>query len=251
MARPRLIEPIYRLRPRGGIHYVNFTEAGRTRSVSTGCRERADAEAWLRRFIAGRLSTPAPRQPTVAQILDAYGRDRDGQVTAPERIGYATKALNLELGDLQPADIGQEVSRRYIRARRDAGRSDGTIGREIIVLRAALAWAVRAKWIAAAPHVEAPPRPRPRHRWLTRDEARRLIDGAVKPHVRLFIVLALHTAARRGALLSLTWDRVDLDRRLIHLALPGRANRTKRRAIVPINGRGHWFNPSRAHHINQ
>ncbi|MGH7061608.1 MAG: site-specific integrase, partial [Stellaceae bacterium] len=53
--------------------------------------------------------------------------------------------------------------------------------------------------------------------------------------VRLFIVLAFHTAARMGAILDLTWDRVDLARRRIAYSRPGRAASKKRRADVPIN----------------
>jgi integrase len=49
-----------------------------------------------------------------------------------------------------------------------------------------------------------------------RKEADTLLEGADAPHVRLFIVLALYTAARAGALLSLTWQQVDLERDLIH-----------------------------------
>jgi integrase len=33
----------------------------------------------------------------------------------------------------------------------------------------------------------------------------------VTPHVRLYIVLVYHTAARHGAILDLTWDRADFD----------------------------------------
>jgi integrase len=50
--------------------------------------------------------------------------------------------------------------------------------------------------------------------------------------MKTFIALALNTAARSGALLELTWDRVDLASGVIHL---GHSNGNKRRGIVPIN----------------
>ena len=108
----------------------------------------------------------------------------------------------------------------------------GTVIREMVTLRAALRWAMREGWIVAEPYVELPPQPRPRDRWLTREEADRLLDAAKAPHMHLFILLGLHTAARAGSLLDLTWDQVDLKTGRIHLGA-GKGN--KRRAIVPIN----------------
>lgn len=48
------------------------------------------------------------------------------------------------------------------------------------------------------------------------------------------MLLMLTTAGRIGALLELTWDRVDLDRRIIRLA-PHDIGPKKGRATVPIN----------------
>lgn len=71
--------------------------------------------------------------------------------------------------------------------------------------------------------------------YLTKPEARRLIDACVQPHVRLFVRLALQTAGRKSAVLGLTWDRVDFDHDRINLSIAGEANR-KRRATVPMGG---------------
>lgn len=119
-------------------------------------------------------------------------------------------------------------------ARRKKPTSDGTIIRELVTLRAALRLAKQAQWWVAGdvPHIEVPSQPAPRDRWLTRAEVDRLLEAAQASHVRLFIALAIHTAARSSALLELTWDRVDLDTGMIHLG-DGRGN--KRRGVVPIN----------------
>ena len=81
--------------------------------------------------------------------------------------------------------------------------------------------------------IELPSLPPPRERYLTREEARRLIANAEAPHVKLFIVLALTTAGRKEAILELTWDRVDFDRGIIRLGLGER--RAKGRATVPMH----------------
>lgn len=63
-----------------------------------------------------------------------------------------------------------------------------------------------------------PETPKGRLRWLTRPEARKLIKAAEKstqaPYLADLIRVALVTGMRKGELLGLTWDRVDLRRRL-------------------------------------
>jgi integrase len=116
-------------------------------------------------------------------------------------------------------------------ARRTKPIRDGTIIRELLTLRAALKWAQGAKWISDIPHIAVPRQPPPRDRWLTREEADRLLANAKAMHVRVFLTLALYTAARAGALLDLTWDRVDFTARLIDFEP---VDGGKRRVPVPM-----------------
>jgi len=53
-----------------------------------------------------------------------------------------------------------------------------------------------------------PQRPPPRGPLADRGEVDRLISACASPHLRLFVILAYHTAARRGAILELTWRSV-------------------------------------------
>ncbi len=198
-------------------------------------------------FWRGAGSPAPPRSPTIGQILDGYLADRKDHVSpsAYTTLSYTTAPIRRHLGDLDANNLTRERARLYARQRRAEGYEvgppdkrrrkpikDGTILREIGQLRAALKWAVGGKWIQAAPHVPAPSAPVAKERWLTRDEFDALLAGARSPHIRLFILLALHTGARSGALLELTWSAVDLERGRIDL---GRGRGNKGRAVVPIN----------------
>lgn len=125
--------------------------------------------------------------------------------------------------NVMPADV-----RGYVAGRRTQMASDGTIHVELGYLRAALRHA------GYPARFKLPSKPRPKSRHLTPDEARRLIDAAQMPHVRLFIALALHTAGRPSSILDLTWDRVDFKAGRIHLDNPGRDRTAKGRATVPL-----------------
>lgn len=105
--------------------------------------------------------------------------------------------------------------------------------RELGTLKAALHYAEGNRWIAKQPQfimpVSAPP---PRDLWLTREQVQTLINTAIAPHMKLFILMAVSTAARSGAILDLTWQQIDFDRRLIDF---GRGWGNKRRTVIPIN----------------
>ena len=81
--------------------------------------------------------------------------------------------------------------------------------------------------IGKAPFIWMPPASDPRDVRLTREQAARFIAACDAPHLRLFVVLALTTGARKEALLDLTWDRVDFDARRINLKDPARPKTAK------------------------
>lgn len=224
--------------------YVRWWQDSAWQRVSTWETDKRRATIWLAQFGAGRGTPAAPEQPTVSAILDGYLADRKPRVRAYDTLETAAKALRRHLGDLQPEHLTKERARFYARQRRAEGHmvgpltarrkkptSDGTIIRELVTLRAALKWALAEKWISDVPKIETPRPAPPRDRWLTRDEADRLIASAQAPHVKTFLATCLYTGARAGAVLELTWDRVDLHAGLIDL---GRAAGGKGRAVVPI-----------------
>jgi integrase len=251
MARPQLDRPRFKLARRSGRYAIEYWWKGRAYRVSTGTDDEREARKALAAFDAGWGKAPAPEAPSIGQILDAYEADRVGNTErplhAPATLKAAVAALKRHLADLPPDLLTKQRCRLYVRQRRaegyevgpkDARRrkpvSDGTIIRELSgVLRPALEWAVAERWILAAPYVEVPAAPPPRDRWLTREEAARLVAGCGDFHVRLFVMLGLHTAARSAAILGLTWDRVDLDAGRLDLGT-GRGNKGRARS-VPIS----------------
>jgi len=143
--------------------------------------------------------------------------------------------LKLYFGGRTVSTITIADSRAYAEMRRRVGIKNGTIYTELLNLRVIFNWAKKHNLIAQAPYVELPPPSPPRERSLSETDVKRLLRHVHLPHLRLAIILMLSTAARVTALLELTWDRVDFDRRLIHLSNPHEQGRRKGRAIVPIN----------------
>jgi integrase len=198
---------------------------GKRTSLSTDNREEAE------RALADLLKLEAAREdPTCADIFERYHRDllhfkKPGAASAEN----SWKALKATFGHLRPRDVSRLTCRGYIAARRALDRKDGTILRELGVLKAALRWHQ-----PNTPAVfEMPPAPPPKEIHLTRDEFVKLREAAADlPHLLVFLELAKGTGARAGAILDLTWTRVDFVRGIIRL---GAAVGNKGRATVPMN----------------
>jgi integrase len=218
--------PVYRAKLYRGKFYAVWTaEDGSTKRQALRTADREEAE---RRLIDFRRDMAAPVGSTVGDYVRAYLAYKEGRIRDHVRLAGAWKMAEETFGHLRPDQITPQLCAEYAEHRRAMGRSDGTVLKEINTIRQALNW----NKVATA-RFEAPSAPPPRDRYLTKEEARKLLNGCSQPHVRLYVLLALQSAARRGAVLGLTWDRVDFERGRINLTVVGEANR-KKRATVPI-----------------
>ncbi len=103
------------------------------------------------------------------------------------------------------------------------------------MLRAALTRAYKRQVLRSVPFIPEPRHYEPRDRWLTVEEVRSLLDACTAKHLKLYIILALHTAARPAALFDLRWSQVHFEERIIDLNPVGRRQTTKRRPSVRMS----------------
>lgn len=221
----------YRITLYRGRWAIVWREDGRRHRHSLGTDDRALAETrarafWRARRVVGR---------SIGDLVLCYIDDRASEIASTARQRAAWARLAPDFARLDPAHLDRNLCRNYA-ARRMATVSPATAHYELSLLRQALRWAARMGHIDHVPHVWMPQKPPPRDKRLTKEEFARFLNGCARPHVRLFAILAVSTGARAGALLDLTWDRVDLARDLIDLRRPDARTTNKRRAIVPITG---------------
>ncbi len=119
------------------------------------------------------------------------------------------------------------------KARRSTGVKPATVNRMMALVRAILRRAERDwQWIERAPAVRMAPVGESRIRWLTRDEANRLI-AELPEHLADMAEFTLATGLRAANVCELEWSQVDLDRRVAWIH-PDQAK--ARKAIgVPLN----------------
>lgn len=224
--------PEWRLTRLRGEYCVTWNDAnGIRRRYRLGTTDPKEA---ARRAPSHFADATRPQGTTVADIWAGYVQDMAGRAVVTT-MGHTWKALRDRFGPIEATNISIADCRAHADARRLAGIKDGTIHTELGHLRMVLLWAEKHRLIGRAPAIERPSKPEPKTDHLTRDEARAMIDAANAPHIALAIRLMIGTGARNEAALQLTWDRVDMDRRMIQLRNPFDRARRKGRATVPIN----------------
>lgn len=204
---------------------------GKRRRHRLDAQSRAEAEVEAVAVIRERVIRP--ETCTVEQLWEAYRKEKEGRRIATT-MEFEWRYMKPFFGNLRPDQISVELSRAYTEVRRGLGKKDGTIWTELGHLRTVLRWGVDKNLIRHAPKVERPAKPAPKERWLTRPEIDRLLAVPKAHHIQLAILLMLSTAGRIGAILELTWDRVDFEGGWVNLRTTETGPR-KGRAIVPMN----------------
>lgn len=74
--------------------------------------------------------------------------------------------------------------------------------------------AKQAGWVDAIPYIAKNTEPKKRVRWITREEARRLLDCITLDWMKEVCYFALMTGARMTEILTMTWDKIDFDRNI-------------------------------------
>jgi integrase len=225
----------YRLNWFGDQFAAVWQEDGTRRRYRLGETTEESARSALHAFARQRQRLIVETDDTLNRLATAYIADRREDGKRTPKMEWTWKALAPTFGPLRAPDITRTLCRTYAETRRALGRAENTINTELRQLRAIVNWAAKAQLIAAAPHIWTPPAAPARDRHLTREEVARVMSAAEQPHVRLFIVLAIATAARMQAILGLEWNRVDFRRGLINLRDPELAETSKGRALVPMN----------------
>jgi integrase len=237
---------------RPAVWSILWHDGERQRTRSTGTSDRGQADQIFARWLLDQQdeqrglprSPRYPHEATISELLDAYAKARANEIRFPERLGYAIQRLVPRWSDRTVDAVRPETCKAYRDARLSDGVSIATVTRELIVLRAALIWAAKNGRLTSAPFVWTPGKQPGKDRFLTRDEAARLLCAARQEpksrlHLPLFILLGLYTGARSEALLTLRWfPQVKFEqgeRGVIDFNPPGReVTPNKKRAIVPI-----------------
>ena len=177
---------------------------------------------------------PAARRPPLllAEVWRDYLHEhcaRKGQDL--RRVIYTARPwLRIFGPDAEPALWKRRDIQEYEDIRKREGLSACSIRREMCLQQAALNHAKKWERIPTVVHFEKPSGDGKKRRPLAQEEFDRLMKSPLSHRLRMFFLVAYWTGHRSRAIETLTWDRVDLEKRTINFTEPG-ARRTNKRRV--------------------
>lgn len=187
---------------------------GRCVCRSSGTAKRQEAQEWLdlTRAELWRVHRLGERPKYTWQdaVVRWSGEKADKATALEDRVKF--QWLDGYLGDRLLHTITRDDI-QAIGAAKARETSRATANRYLALLRAVLKRAAGPwQWIEKAPAVSLYPEAKRRVRWLTKDEATRLLD-ALPTHQKQLTRFALATGLRQANVLGLKWADVDMKRR--------------------------------------
>ena len=121
--------------------------------------------------------------------------------------------LDQYLNGLMLDEINRDVIEKVMAKRIADKVANSTVNRTMEVVRAVLRKAAFDwEWLERVPRVRMLSEPKRRIRWITKDEAERLIK-ALPSHLAAMVRFSLETGLRKANVTGLQWSQVDLARR--------------------------------------
>jgi integrase len=185
-----------------------------------------DLDAYREQIKAPTITAETQPAMTLGEAFDRYLALKARKKTVDEDARNA-KLLIVEFGKDTPlSELTASRVSAYREARLKVRRgtrplSPAAINRPLALLRHMLRLAAR-EWdaVKAVPYIGREKERQGRLRWLTTEEATRLLEGCrASRNLALvdLVELALYTGMRQSELLGLTWDRVDRSRGVVLL----------------------------------
>jgi integrase len=219
---------------RNEIWYYKFTISGKTLYRSTGTSDKtkaqeiadtAKAKAWQQ--IRGGEKQTYIWQEAVVRYLNEI----DKKSIEDDKTILRWLAKHLDNKSLQDIDLA--IIDSIIQAKLKEGVSKTRVNRITTVINAILNKAVKEwQWLEAKPYIRKFKEPNLRIRWLTQDEAARLLSE-LPQHLEAMARFTLATGLRESNVLQLEWRQIDMQRHVAWIH-PDQAKSAK--AIgVPLN----------------
>lgn len=217
----------------------------RQRETFNGCRKKADARYWaLKKELQETAEKACSLKATVnnfGDIIDFYLERKKSFLGSLDKVKFIFDNLRKDLGDASVVDLAERFDKYLSLIRRDTSRktgrliSDSTYNRYIAYARIVCNFAVKHELIERNPLNRFTKIPEVgRDRVLSEDEKLRLLNtlAMVAPHLKPAVEFAMMIPIRKGELINLTKNSLDLINNVIRLR--NGTTKNNRGTFIPI-----------------
>jgi len=211
--------------------WCKFTVKGKLIQQSTGAVTRKEAkefEARLKVELMDKAEQVLKPVHTWNDAVEKYYAERLVAV-APEPDRSSLKWLHPHLSGVDIATMNREFLSRVGDKKLAEGVKPSTVNRVMKLVRAVLHQAVIWEWLDKAPKVRMFPSAEVNLRFITRDEADKLV-AALPPHLAVLAEFSFQTGLRRSNATHLKWSQVNLEKKQAWV----NASDAKMRRPIPV-----------------
>lgn len=212
--------------------WIKLGADGRRIQRSTGTTDKRKAQEYhdkLKAQLWNETRLGIQRVYTWNEAVVKWLKETTHKATHQEDITQLRR-LDQFLRNMTLTDINRDKLEQIREARQAEGVSNTTVNRTMEIIRAILNRARDEwEWIERAPKVSMLPEPKHRIRWLTREEADRLI-AELPYHLAAMVRFSLETGLRRRNVSLLEWSQVNLERRTAWI----HPDQAKARKAIPV-----------------
>jgi integrase len=202
-------------------------------SITAARDLRTDKLAKARKERALGYAPPSP--DTFAEYAPRYLAKQKAKMKSPKAFvrtkGIVETHLMKAFGKMRIADIREKHAEHYIEARTGVV-GPASIVREVRILQHLISKALGKSAINHVRGVELPEAPESRLRYIQPEHFRAVLEESPE-WLRPIALLLVATGMRRGEVLKMTWQDVDL--RNCHIVLPGNKTKTGTLRTVKLN----------------
>jgi integrase len=207
---------------RGSIWWVQVYVDGKPILQSSKSSRKSDAVKLRNQLLAkkerGEISGGSPDKVLVSELLDDVLKSDIKESTRYIWGKVIEKSIRPFFGEFKARRVSTDHMERYREKRKDEGRSDATVNRELSILRTAFHNARKRTppKVAIVPYFPMVQETTVRKGFLT-DRQYATLRDALPQELKALFVTAYITGIRRGELLATRWPQVDFEARTITL----------------------------------